>query len=434
MATLKDEIRKLLGAAPGLTDREITDRLRGAKTRHQPTTVVCRGMVRTGELERRKRDDGLTGNHPLGDGTDARSGIGADQLSEDDVKRALARWLRNEGWASSVAWGQKQGIDVEGTRGDERWVIEAKGCGSSEQMRGNYFKMVLGDALRRMDDPEARYSIALPDMRQYRGLWDRLPALAKRRMRTSALFVDDVEGVRKEAEDTSRGKPSSRCYVPSGGPLGWRDFLADPDKQWKTGYSAKALAESWEAQNGLPEAVGSLIKSVPRYAEKNLELLVALPEWEVPLPGGSEGSHNDVLALIGVGDDLMVAAVEGKVSEPFDRTIDEWFSKPSDGKRKRLEYLCGLLGMAFPPLGHLRYQLFHRAASAVIERGRFRAQAAVMVVHSFSGEKAGFDDYKAFVNELGGSAEPDRMTEVGLPDGTTLLLGWASGEEAAPTT
>ena len=31
MATLKDEIRRLLSGAPGLTDREITYRLRGAR-------------------------------------------------------------------------------------------------------------------------------------------------------------------------------------------------------------------------------------------------------------------------------------------------------------------------------------------------------------------------------------------------------------------
>ena len=291
----------------------------------------------------------------------------------------------------------------------------------------------MGDALRRMDDPEARYSIALPDMRQYRSLWDRLPALAKKRTRISALFVEGAGAIRQESEDLSRGKPSSRCYVPSGGPLAWRDFLADPDKQWKTGYSAKALAHSWEAQNGLPQEVASLIRSVPRYANEEMELLIALPEWEVALPGGQQGSHNDVLALIGVGGDLLVAALEGKVSEPFDKTIEAWFSNPSDGKKKRLRYLCGLLGMAFPPPGHLRYQLFHRAASAVIERGRFRAQAAAMVVHSFSPGRAGFDDYKAFVQGLDGLPDQDLMTEVGLPDGSTLLLGWASGAETRPT-
>jgi hypothetical protein len=34
-----------------------------------------------------------------------------------------------------------------------------------------------------------RYSIALPDMRQFRGLWDRLPKLAKERIGITAIFV-----------------------------------------------------------------------------------------------------------------------------------------------------------------------------------------------------------------------------------------------------
>lgn len=28
---------------------------------------------------------------------------------------------------------------------------------------------------------------------------------------------------------------------------GWKAFLADPEKQWKDGRSAKLLAEAWEA-------------------------------------------------------------------------------------------------------------------------------------------------------------------------------------------
>ena len=221
-----------------------------------------------------------------------------------------------------------------------------------------------------------------------------------------------------------------RCYIPSEGPDAWRAFLAKPE-HWKTGHSAKALAHSWEAHDRLPEEVKSLIRTVPRYADKQPELLMAVPEWEVKLPGASQGSHNDVLALIGVADDLMICAVEGKVSEPFgDDTIEEWFSNPSKGKEKRLQYLCGLLGMDFPPAGHLRYQLFHRAASAVMERRLFRGQAPAMIVHSFSPEKAWFEDYGAFVDVLGGRAEPDRMTEVDLPDGATLLLGWACGEQS----
>ena len=64
-----------------------------------------------------------------------------------------------------------------------------KGGGSLDPMRVNYFLAVLGEALQRMDDPAARYSIALPDMKQFRGLWSRLPALAKTRTQITALFV-----------------------------------------------------------------------------------------------------------------------------------------------------------------------------------------------------------------------------------------------------
>jgi len=34
-----------------------------------------------------------------------------------------------------------------------------------------------------------RYSIALPDLPQFRGLWSRLPSLAKSRTQITALFV-----------------------------------------------------------------------------------------------------------------------------------------------------------------------------------------------------------------------------------------------------
>jgi hypothetical protein len=40
-----------------------------------------------------------------------------------------------------------------------------------------------------MSVPTAQYSIALPDMPQYRRLWSRLPDLAKARTGISALFV-----------------------------------------------------------------------------------------------------------------------------------------------------------------------------------------------------------------------------------------------------
>ena len=64
-------------------------------------------------------------------------------------------------------------------------------------MRVNYFIAVLGETLQRMDDANAKYSIALPDMPQFCGLWNRLPRLAKDRTRISMLFVDPDGRVRE---------------------------------------------------------------------------------------------------------------------------------------------------------------------------------------------------------------------------------------------
>jgi hypothetical protein len=57
-------------------------------------------------------------------------------------------------------------------------------------MRVNYFLGILGETLQRMDNPDATYSIALPDLKQFRNLWSRLPALAKERTKIDALFVN----------------------------------------------------------------------------------------------------------------------------------------------------------------------------------------------------------------------------------------------------
>ena len=123
--------------------------------------------------------------------------VAPDFIAEDDVKRTLQKWLEASGWAVKVVFGKGRGIDIEATRGPRRWVIEAKGQGSLSAMRVNFFLGALGELLQRMSDPQARYSIAMPDLPQYRRLWERVPRLAKERTGVSALFVTrrDVEEI-----------------------------------------------------------------------------------------------------------------------------------------------------------------------------------------------------------------------------------------------
>jgi Holliday junction resolvase-like predicted endonuclease len=122
-------------------------------------------------------------------------------LSEDTLKQHLCKWFNSNGWdVIHVAWGHTRGIDMVAVRNGKKWIVEVKGIGSLPQMRVNYFLCVLGETLQRMDDRAAKYSIALPDVNQFRNLWNGLPSLAKQRTQISALFVSDKGVVTEEAE------------------------------------------------------------------------------------------------------------------------------------------------------------------------------------------------------------------------------------------
>ena len=192
---LKERIMELVASEPGLSDRQLADRLLGPDRPQQPVNTAARELVAAKVLKRTPRSDGILGNYATGaelpppPAPVALTATSTSDMSEDQVKAAIAAWLERDGWDVDVRWGRERGIDIEAHRGSERWIIEAKGCGSRQPMRVNYFIGMLGETLQRMNDDDARYSIALPDMKQYRGLWNRLPRLAKDRTTISMLFV-----------------------------------------------------------------------------------------------------------------------------------------------------------------------------------------------------------------------------------------------------
>ena len=199
MPSLPEELFEEVKAKPGRTDRELANVLRGRAAPQQPINIAARRLADQKIIVRRKRpEDGLIGNYP-GDapilpakaGGRAKANHDVEALSEDELKQVLEHWLHATGWETQIAWGKTQGIDIDAKRGDERWIIEVKGPGSRQPMRVNYFIGILGETLQRMADPKAEYSIALPDLAQYRGLWGRLPALAKNRTKISLLLVSN---------------------------------------------------------------------------------------------------------------------------------------------------------------------------------------------------------------------------------------------------
>ena len=218
-------------------------------------------------------------------------------------------------------------------------------------------------------------------------------------------------------------------YIPTSSPSDWRKLLASPETQWRSGYSAKELAESWEKANGFPPEFRRLFEDSENSSLKNPELLLAIPEYKVPLPGGGAASQNDLFVLARTEDgSLAVMMVEGKASESFGPKLGAWLENASDGKRNRLKFLRDEIGLLHDLPGHIRYQLIHRTASAIIAAKRFNAAHAMMIVHSFSPENRWFADYQAFLNLFGVEARMNRLAELRRLNGLRLYAGWVSGK------
>ena len=216
----------------------------------------------------------------------------------------------------------------------------------------------------------------------------------------------------------------SNILVPSRGPDDWKQFLAQPDLHWSTGYSARTLAHSWEAATGAPPEVADLMAQ----AYGPGELLFAVPEHKTSLPGGERKSQSDVLALVRHERGLATYTIEGKVDEPFGPTVGEWGVNASPGKIERLEYLCFMLGLPSCPFD-VRYQLLHRTASALIEADRFDAELAGMIVHSFSPERRWLAEFQRFAALIGCEVEVGRTATITVPSGKLLMIGWACGDQ-----
>jgi hypothetical protein len=221
-----------------------------------------------------------------------------------------------------------------------------------------------------------------------------------------------------------------RIYVPTLGPQEWQRLLADPTKQWRTGYSARTLAHCWEEAGGWPPEIASLLASSGKTAFQSTELLLAIPEYKVDLPPRGRPSQNDLFVLAkGADGNLIAMTIEGKVAESFGPTLGDWIAWASVGKVERLLFLTSELGLPaeLPPT--IRYQLLHRTVAALLLARQFNARYAVMLVHSFSPSAAWYEDFRAFVGLFGvEDINPGRLCSMREVKGIELFAGWASGE------
>lgn len=222
----------------------------------------------------------------------------------------------------------------------------------------------------------------------------------------------------------------NKIFIPTKDAECWSDFLVDKNKQWQKGFSAMETALSWEKADGLPTEIKKMLSQEAEF--KGGELLLAIPEYKVSLPGGSSPSQNDVFAVITSKKSLTVMTVEGKAKEDFDKTIIDWKKSTSEkGVKKRLGFLLEKIGIQNKEIESLRYQLFHRLASAVIMAEKFHAKNAMMIIQSFNNnnKENHFDDFVKFIELYGiTTVEKSKLYKLTNINGIDVFAGWVYSE------
>jgi len=78
-------------------------------------------------------------------------------------------------------------------------------------------------------------------------------------------------------------------FYPVTSPEEWQQLLAKPDKHWRLGYSAKALAYCWQEAGDFPSEVKKVFRDSGIPVLKDVKMLIGFPEHKVSLPRREEG-------------------------------------------------------------------------------------------------------------------------------------------------
>ena len=227
-----------------------------------------------------------------------------------------------------------------------------------------------------------------------------------------------------------------------------------PKKHRKKNHSAWAVAHSWYCAEGLPPEICDILNCDPK-------LLRMEPEGAVALPGSGRPSSCDVFACIEIYGQEYVMVVEAKVAENFGKTIQDWYDDSkspasAENREYRITKICEKLGIEYNESQHkdFRYELFHKAFSALNSAEFWNAKGAIMLVQSFCPKRTGFDEFRKFFSlfecrshmplgvartlyatpvrevqlDKGTPPAPDKLYKIKTPSGTPLFLGWVTCE------
>ncbi len=192
MTVADDVLRALRARSAGMTDAELATML---GKRHQHINQTCRMLESQGLIVRENAYGAIVNKVSRGEQSSPREPRGETGTAalewawEGNVQSRVATHLAQTGWSIirvADTAQRERGVDIIAERGGQRLLVEAKGWPSTTYARGeragqpkptqptlqatHWFAEALATLIRRGGEPEARLSLALPDMHRYRTL------------------------------------------------------------------------------------------------------------------------------------------------------------------------------------------------------------------------------------------------------------------------
>ena len=112
-----------------------------------------------------------------------------------------------------------------------------------------------------------------------------VPSAVTRSPKYPAIGHPFLEGPNLRPSDSQGGK-GPKIYTPTRSPEDWQEYLARKDKHWKPGYSAWALAHSWQG------AAGFLAGCQRRIIGRNMDISLEMVYVSPPVYGRPAGRFN----------------------------------------------------------------------------------------------------------------------------------------------
>lgn len=105
----------------------------------------------------------------------------------DELPSLINEWLEERGWQTS-----KHSRYIEASKSEKKWYIDIYQTTRGRKMP---LSSKISDVIKKMEDDEALYSVALVDSPIYRKQWEELPSGAKKRLQVSVILADHMGNV-----------------------------------------------------------------------------------------------------------------------------------------------------------------------------------------------------------------------------------------------